>query len=185
MPRRILVPTLAACVAFLGACGGPRPAAATPEPASTPKQQAAEPVATTGLVATVTAVEGRTLVEFTLDGGAAAEPGTPYRVLSADGARIKGMIQVTDVPAKGRAVARVIALTDAADPPAPADRVRELTSLAEPAPTTPAAGGDAADEQRFATLREQYQRLLAEAVSRHDSELAEARRAADARIAEA
>jgi chromosome segregation ATPase len=146
---------------------------------------AAHPAETTGLVATVAEVEGRTLVEFALDGDAVAEPGTPYRVLSADGARIKGMIQVTDVPAKGRAVARVIALTDANDPPTPSDRVRELASLAEPTPANPATAIDAADEARFANLRDQYRRLLAEAISRHDAELAEARRAADARIAEA
>lgn len=184
MPRSLLVPTLAALVAFCGACGTPRPAA--PETAGAPKMLPATPSAAEGAVATVATAQGQVLVEFALEDGRSAEPGIPFRVLTADRSRIKGMIQVTEVTGSGRAVARVIALTDAADPPVPGDRVQELVTLADPA-VAPAAtpGVDPADEARFASLREQYRRLLAEAVARHDADLAAARTAADARIAEA
>lgn len=184
MPRSLLVPTLAALVAFCGACGSPRPDA-KPAATATPKMQQAAPPAE-GAVATVATAQGQVLVEFALDGQRSAEPGAPFRVLTADHARIKGMVQVTEVPGGGRAIARVIALTDAADPPVPGDRVVELVTMAEPGAeptTTPAV--DPAEEARFASLREQYRRLLAEAVARHDADLAATRTAADARIAEA
>ena len=185
MPRRILVPTLAAIVAFCGACGETRSTTAAPPPEATPKQQPAKPAAAAAEGAVVTVAsspDGRTLVEFTLDG--MAEAGTPYRVLTADHVRIKGMIQVTDVPGKGRAIARVIALTDPSDPPAPGDAVRVLDTLADPGPAPGATVADPAEEQRFVKLREQYQRLIAEAVSRHDAEMAAVRSAADARVAD-
>jgi hypothetical protein len=181
MPRRLLVPTLAAIVAFCGACGETRSPAPPP---ATPKQIASAALSEGAVVTVATAPDGKIQVEFTLAG--AAEAGTPYRVLTADGGRIKGMIQVTDVPGPGRAVARVIAQTDAADPPAPGDRVRELSTLADPGPEPgKTALVDPAEDARFAKVREQYQRLLAEAVARQDSELASARTAADGRIAEA
>jgi hypothetical protein len=159
MPRRILVPTLAAIVAFCGACGETRSTSPEPAPAP-PQQQPTKPVAVEGTVETVaSSPDGRTLVEFTSE--ASLEAGTPYRVHTADRKRIKGIIQVTDVPGKGRAVARVIALTDPSDPPIPGDAVRELDTLADPGPGPVPAAADPAEEQRFVKLREQYQHLIA------------------------
>jgi len=182
MPRRLLVPTLAAFVAFLGGCGETRSTPVTPETPA--KQMATTPAPRSGTIATVASgPDGRTLVEFTLTGS--TEAGTPYRVITADGSRIKGMIQVTDLPGAKRAIARVIALTDPADPPAPGDQVHELATLADAGTTPAAAAADPAEDARFTTLRTQYQRLIAEAVARHDADVAAIRTASDARIAEA
>jgi hypothetical protein len=183
MPRSLLVPTLAALVAFCGACGTSRQA--DQQPAGAPKLQNAALKPAEGAIATVTTAQGQILVEFTLTDGRSAEPGVPYRVLTADRNRIKGMVQITEVTGSGRAVARVIGLTDAADPPLSGDCVQELITLADSEGPAATPGVDPADEARFATLREQYRRLLAEAVARHDADLAAARTAADARIADA
>lgn len=193
VPRLRHALPLATALLVLAGCEGARPAA-TPPPTRNDAIAAPAPIPLAGSVATVAEHDGRVLVEFTLAKGKGLEPGSCFRVLAADGQRIKGMLQVTEVPSAGRGVARIIALTDRADPPAPGDQVSEITTLADPGAVTEQNARDQAgaqakagsdDEARFAALRSQYQRLLAEAVARHDADLAEARRACDARIAAA
>ncbi|MBN8527595.1 MAG: hypothetical protein J0M02_19860, partial [Planctomycetes bacterium] len=66
MPRSLLVPTLAALVAFCGACGTTRSDAPPRPEANAPKLQAARATAA-GAIATVATAQGQILVECTLD----------------------------------------------------------------------------------------------------------------------
>lgn len=173
MSQTRLVPILITAVAWCGACAGPRPEAEAPAlPAG----------AASGTVAAVARAEERVVLELAMP---AVEPGMPLRLLAADGRRIKGLAQATERAGEGRVIARLIALTDPADPPAPGDRVRELTD----ADLLPDAGGreegDAAQDRHFAALREQYRRLLAEAVAAHEREQARLRAEGERRLAAA
>jgi hypothetical protein len=131
----------------------------------------------------VSEAEGRVLVELPLGSAQGIEIGTFFRIYdAADARRLKGMVQITEVIDAQRAVARQIALSDRASPFKPGDHAREISDLTKLADGSAIessaraeqgrlAQADGQEQQRFAALREQYQRQLAVAESRHVAEM--------------
>ena len=135
----------------------------------------------------VSEAEGRVLVEMPIGSDAGVLAGTFFRVYeAADARRLKGMVQITEVIDSQRSVARQIALTDRKNPFKPGDHAREVADLSKlvdgaeiektaRAETDHQQQLDSKDQQKFATLREEYQRELANAEQRHQTELQQLR----------
>lgn len=152
-----------------------------PAPATAPRR---------GSIATITSTEQQVLVELVVDDnvrGHALEAGMFFRVLAEGGAVFKGLAQVTEVVSPTRCIARQVGLTDRSRPLATGDQVAEvadLAALAAPEAVETAARNqqlrldqlDAADRRLFEAVRANYQQALADAETRHRSDLADLER---------
>jgi hypothetical protein len=182
-------PILAIPLVLLAGCAGEatRPVGTTQAPTGKAATQAG-PIAAN--VVTVTVVGGTTLVEITAKDGVAIETGTLFRLASpATPNGMKAVLQITEVPAKGRAVGRVIALSDRNAPVIPGDVAAEVTDPAALAtgPTEAAlAAGAARDssakgaDAQAEALRLELNRQLATVQAQHAAALAEVQAAATA-----
>jgi hypothetical protein len=181
MPR-FRFPGVVAATLLVAACSTSRPptdtAGATAPPAPPPVDCA---------VAAVREVDGRTMAELPAGSRHGVETGAFLRFYDAkEPGRLKGMLQVTEVAGPDRSLARIIAASEKGGGIAAGDlvvEVRDLGRLTEPAAIERAArdagaAGQAADDaerDRFAAVREQYLRELAQARARHERELADLR----------
>nr|MBA3937847.1 hypothetical protein [Planctomycetota bacterium] len=209
MPRILPVAALAA-LAILPACmdraEGAKPVPtktavnppAKPDPrvAAPAEQQAPMHREAEGALVSVSETDKQVLVELPLGSADEIEPGTFLRVYDpADAHLLVGLIQITEVLGDHRAVARQMGLSDNLRHLQPKDRAHEIRDLAQlidgkaiadQARKTEADFNalDAADQQRYASLRTQYQQALAAAQTRFDAQLTATAAAGEKRLAE-
>ena len=140
-----------------------------------------------GAVLTISTANNQILAELPIGAKQGLEPGAFLRVYDAtDHHLLKGMLQVTEVLAAERSIARQVTLGDRQNPFTPGDHVSEVLDLAgladpraiEQAARTAASKADHLDrteQARFALLREQFQKELVAAKARYDHDLASVR----------
>ena len=164
---------------LVAACNTSRPPTAQPPTADLPPVDCA--------VAAVRDIDGKPVAELHAGTRQGLEPGTFLRFYDAqEPARLKGMLQITEVAGPERSFARIIATSEKGGRVAAGDlavEVRDLGRLDGPAAVERAARDAAAstgadndaERDRFAAVREHYLRELAQARARHERELADLR----------
>ncbi len=182
LPAALALLALAGCQDEQARTATPANSASHPGRPPAPAERAPLHESAADLVS-VSEAEGRVLVELPIGSAQGVEVGAFFRIYdAADARRLKGMVQITEVIDAQRAVARQIALSDRASPFKPGDHAREISDLTKLADASAIessaraeqgrlAQADGQEQQRFAALREQYQRELAVAESRHQAEL--------------
>ena len=209
MPRILPVAALAA-FAILPACmdradgAKPVPTKTAVNPPAKPDPRVAAPAEqqppvhkeAEGPLVSVSETDKQVLVELPLGSADEIEPGSFLRVYDpTDAHLLVGLIQVTEVLGEHRAVARQMGLSDNLRHLQPKDRAHEIRDLAQlidgkaiadQARKTEADFNalDAADQQRYASLRTQYQQALAAAQARFDAQLTATAAAGEKSLAE-